>query len=453
MKKIHFIAIGGSVMHNLALALKSDGYEVTGSDDVIREPARGRLVASGLLPESEGWFPERITPEIDAVILGMHANAENPELLKAQSLNIPVYSFPEFIYEQSRNKQRIVIAGSHGKTTVTAMVLHVLKALNYDFDYLVGAQINGFEKMVRLSDEAPVLIVEGDEYLASPLDPRPKFLLYKPHIVAITGIAWDHVNVFKTEEIYVEQFANLLNHLPKAGMCIFNKEDKILRELVLKNLIKEYHYQFPYVTPLYRVRKEQAFIKLEGVRFPVQLIGKHNAANVAAAWEICKLLSVEKAEFISHIQTFKGAGMRLEKIYEDEEVVVIRDFAHAPSKVNASVEAVLQFYKHCNVIACLELHTFSSLNKSFISRYRNTLKKVRNKIVMVSSQSLTRKKLPIINSVDIQKAFNDKNILFAQSAKELYEYIRSRRKGRSVVLLMSSGDFEGFDFINLFKLK
>ncbi|MCS6904393.1 MAG: Mur ligase family protein [Bacteroidia bacterium] len=445
MKKIHFIAIGGSVMHSLALELKAQGWKVTGSDDEIREPARQKLAEAGLLPSYEGWNPQIITPDLDAVILGMHARSDNPELLAAQKLGLPIYSFPEFIRHQSQNKQRIVIAGSHGKTTITAMIMHVLRSLKYDFSYLVGAPVKGFEKNVHLGKDDPILLVEGDEYLASVLDPRPKFLLYQPHLVVITGIAWDHVNVFPTVQSYNEQFVQLVKSLPKAGVCIYNREDKTVKEIVLKNYNKETQYLYPYSTPPYRVRNQRAIIKLEHIKFPLKIFGKHNASNVAAAWQVCKLLGVEIQEFAKVIAQFEGAGMRLQKVFESENLIIIRDFAHAPSKVKASVDAVLQFYKNFNVIACLELHTFSSLNKSFINQYRNALKKVKNKIVLVNPNVLLLKKLPSLTRQDIQKAFNDKNLLFTQTGRELKEFIQKMIKGKSVVLLMSSGDLDGLD--------
>lgn len=446
---IHFIAMGGSVMHNLALELAEHGMRVTGSDDEIRDPARTRLAEAGLLPEAEGWFPERITPELDAVIVGMHARLDNPELQRAQALGLRIYSFPEYVFEYARHKQRIVVAGSHGKTTITAMIMHVLRELGYEFDYLVGAQVDGFERMVRLSRTAPILLVEGDEYYASALDARPKFLIYEPHIVVVSGISWDHVNIFTTEEQYINQFQKLITQLPKAGVCIYNREDRTLRDMVPSHTVKEYHYPQPYVTPIYRVRQERAVIKLEGLRIPIQVFGRHNASNIAAAWEVCKQLAVTPAEFARQIARFQGAGMRLQKVYEDEHTVIIRDFAHAPSKVLASVDAVSQLYKHANVIACLELHTFSSLNKRFITQYRNTLKKVRNKIVMVNSHTLQMKKLPLLTRQDIHRAFNDRNIRFVQSSTELLQQVRTMLKGRSVILLMSSGDLDGFDYRKL----
>lgn len=444
--KLHFIAIGGSVMHNLALSLAQSGYRISGSDDDIHNPAKDRLAMAGLLPEKMGWFPEKITADLDAVILGMHARADNPEILRAKELGIKVYSFPEFILEHSRNKQRIVIAGSHGKSTITAMIMHVLRQSGYDFDYLVGAQVQGFDLNVRLSEDAPLIVLEGDEYFASSLDPRPKFLIYDPHVVILSGISWDHINVFPTEEDYLRPFISLIQNLTKAGMLIYNKEDKIVREIAHRYPRNEYHTVYPYITPLYKVNREGlAEIKLDGKRFPIQVIGKHNASNIAAAWEACKLLAVSQEEFIQAIAKFEGAGMRLQKVYEDPTTLVLRDFAHAPSKVLATVNAVSEHYKDRNVIACLELHTFSSLNKDYLRRYRNTLKKIKNKLVLVSQKTLHLKKMPTISAEEIKKAFHDSGIKFVQSKIEMLTHLKPMLNKKNVILLMSSGNFENLD--------
>jgi len=448
--KVHFIAIGGSVMHNLALSLASSGYEVTGSDDEIHNPAYDKLADAGLLPEKLGWNPEKIHSEIEAVILGMHAREDNPELLKAKELGLRIYSFPEFVYENSKNKQRIVIAGSHGKTTITAMVMHALKTAGYEFDYLLGAKVQGFESNVHLSKNNPFIILEGDEYLASPIDSRPKFLIYDPHILVLSGVSWDHINVFPTEQDYITPFATLVHSLSKAAMCVFNKEDKIVRDLVHKLTNKEIHTIYPYYTPSYNVNKLGiAEIKIDNKKFPIKLIGKHNASNIAAAWEVCKLLAMDINEFTSAISEFEGAAMRLQKVYEDDNTVVIRDFAHAPSKVIATVNAVAEHYKDRNVIACLELHTFSSLNKEYLSRYGNSLKKIKNKLVFVSNKTLQLKKLPNISALEISKAFQDTGIRFVQSKIEMLASLRSMVKKKDVILLMSSGNFEDLEIKDL----
>ena len=195
---VHLIAIGGSAMHNMAIAMHKKGFNVTGSDDEIFEPSKTRLAKLNLLPAKEGWDTNNIHKGIDAVILGMHARADNPELLKAQELGLKIYSYPEYIYEQTKDKTRIVIGGSHGKTSITAMILHVLNYHKVDCDYMVGAQLDGFDTMVKLTKEAKIAVIEGDEYLSSPIDRRPKFHLYKPNIAILSGIAWDHINVFPT---------------------------------------------------------------------------------------------------------------------------------------------------------------------------------------------------------------------------------------------------------------
>lgn len=448
--KVHFIAIGGSVMHNLAIALHRMGHEVTGSDDQIYDPATSKLSAIGILPAEMGWFPERIHAGLDAVVLGMHAKADNPELLQAQALGLKVYSFPEFIYEQSRHKQRIVIAGSHGKTTITAMVMHVLKQLGRKFDYLVGAQLEGFDTMVRLSKDAPIIVLEGDEYLASPIDRRPKFAIYQPHVVAISGIAWDHMNVFPTEAIYQAQFEGLVRDLPKAGILVYNEEDKAVKQIVRQFARDEEHYLHPYTTPDYKIVDWKYEVKLKGHRATVEVIGKHNMANIAAASEVCKQVGIETELFLQHIATFKGAAKRLELFYGDTQNRVYRDFAHAPSKVKATVEAVRELYTKQNVIAVLELHTFSSLNKQFLPQYKRSLRAIKNKVVYIDAQTLAQKGYPPISQREIQDAFDEPGLQYATNTKDLHEIVRAMSQPNgNVVLLMSSGNFGGMDLMDL----
>lgn len=449
--KYHFIAIGGSVMHNLAIALHNLGHTVTGSDDNIYDPARSRLDEKGLLPEAVGWHPDRITSDLDAVILGMHAKEDNPELLKANELGIRVYSFPEFVYAHSEDKQRIVIAGSHGKTTITSMVMHVLKSVGRDFDYLVGAQLDGFDTMVRLSEDAPMIIMEGDEYLSSPLDPRPKFLVYRPHMVLISGIAWDHINVFPTEENYLHQFEMLVKTMAKAGMIVYNEEDKRVKQIVKSFANKEDHYLHPYKTPENRIRNGRYEIKLEGIRVPIEIIGKHNISNIGGAWNICKLLGVEPEQFLEHISTFKGASRRLEKIYEDEGNIIFKDFAHSPSKVLATVDAIRELFGKWNIVACLELHTFSSLNKRFLSQYRKTLKAIRKKVVFVNEHTLQQKNYPPISKNELVEAFDDEQIEYATSLEDLKSLLGSMKGTKNVFLMMSSGNFANMDLLDLVK--
>lgn len=447
--KVHFVAIGGSVMHNLAIALQRAGHTVSGSDDEIYEPARSNLAQAGLLPDSEGWSPERVQADTDAVIVGMHAKKDNPELAKAKELGLKVYSFPGFIAEHSRSKQRIVIAGSHGKTTITSMVMHVLNGLDRKFDYLVGGQVEGFDGGVRLSKEAPVIILEGDEYLTSPEDPRPKFLLYKPHVAVISGIAWDHINVFPTEAEYSHQFEKLVSCMPKAGMLIFNEGDKRLVNIIKAHGDKEVYYLYPYKAPDYRIRDGKFEVKIAGNRQAVSVIGRHNMANLAAAWQVCALLAVEVEDFLRLIATFKGAGNRLEVIHEDSDNLIYKDFAHSPSKVKATAEAVMELHKKKNVIACLELHTFSSLSKEFLSQYKDTLKAVKNKVIFINAHTLKMKNLPAISKDELVAAFGDKTLVFASTPEELKSAIGKMKGKDNVFLMMSSGNFAGQDLKEL----
>lgn len=443
--KVHFIAIGGSIMHSLAIALQQAGYQVSGSDDHIYDPAYSRLDHYGLLPPLMGWHPERIHPGLDAVILGMHAFDDNPEWQKAQALGLKIYSFPEFIYAHSRHKHRIVIAGSYGKTTVTAMVMHVLERVGKRFDYLVGADVPGFEIPVRLSPKAPVLLVEGDEYLASRADPRPKFLLYQPHMAVITGISWDHINVFPTEALYEQQFVRLVQAMPKAADIIYCDEDKALAKMVEKEADTATHYLHPYRALPYKVVDGQYQVKLAGTWQGVSVIGQHNMANMAAAWEVCQLLSVPAEDFLAHIATFTGARARLQVLREDERRVLIRDYAHAPAKVKASVDAVQERYRPRRLIACAELHTFSSLNKDFLPQYRHTMSKADVRIVFLDPHALAKRRMPVISDEELRQAFGDRSIEVAHSAAELKALIERHQRAPDVLLLMSSGTFDGLD--------
>lgn len=437
-------------MHNLAIALHKMGHQVSGSDDEIYEPAKSRLSGLGILPEQEGWFPDRIHTGLDAVILGMHAKIDNPELKKAQELGVQVFSFPEFIYSQSKNKQRIVIAGSHGKTTITAMILHVLRKVGRSFDYLVGAQLEGFETMVQLTHEAPIIVVEGDEYLASALDRRPKFLVYKPHIAVISGIAWDHVNVFPTEEIYNRQFELLVQGLPKAAGLVYNEEDKLVKQVVRKHARDEEHYLHPYTTPDFKIIDNRFEIRMKGLRANLEVIGRHNLSNIAAAWEVCKQLAIDQEVFLKHISTFKGAAKRLEKLHDDGNNVIFKDFAHAPSKVRATVEAVKEVYGKKNIIAVLELHTFSSLNKSFLHQYRRTMRSVKHKVVFINADTLKMKGYPPISKQELVEAFDDPAIEYASTPAELQALVRKLRISTgNVFLFMSSGPYAGLDLKEL----
>lgn len=456
MKKIHFIAIGGSIMHSLAIALKKTGYEVSGSDDAINEPARGRLEVNGILPKEIGWNEANITADLDAVILGMHALADNPELKKAQSLGIKVYSFPEFVYEHSKNKHRIVVTGSYGKTTITSMIMHVLAGLGRKFDYMVGSQVPGFDNPVRLSEDAPMIILEGDEYLASKLDPRPKFLVYQPHVVLLSGISWDHINVFPTEVEYNLQFGKLLAALPKAGYLIYNEKDATVKEMIKPLKDSETLYLHSYTTPTYKVKDGKYTITLGdtalgglslmgGEKQIVEVIGKHNMANIAGAWKLCEQLGITLKDFLKHIASFKGAKSRLELVYKDKKKIVYKDFAHAPAKVAATVEAVRELYPKQHLIACLELHTFSSLDKEYIKNYQHTLKSADKKIVFLSEKTVAAKQMKAFSKEEIQSAFGDKNVNFVSKESELKVLLKHAATGNDVFLMMSSGTFEGMD--------
>ena len=429
-------------MHNLAIALHKKGYQVTGSDDEIFEPSKSRIASYGLLPEKFGWDENRITADIDAVILGMHARIDNPELLKAQELGLTIYSYPAYIYEQSKNKTRVVIGGSHGKTSITAMVLHVLEKCNFDFDYMVGAQLEGFETMVQLTD-APVIILEGDEYLSSPIDRRPKFHLYKPHIALISGIAWDHINVFPTFENYIEQFDIFINQIEPNGYLTYYENDIVLKKLVTKNTSKI--KKEGYSTPANYIEKGITFLKTEIGNIPLMVFGDHNLQNINGAKLICNQLGVDDADFFKAIATFKGAAKRLELIAKSETTAVYKDFAHSPSKLKATTKAVKQQYPDRKVVACMELHTFSSLNKAFLKEYKNSMEDADEAYVYYSEHTLAHKKLEHITPAEVKNAFASDNVEVINDSKQLVNVLENKNWNNSVLLLMSSGNFDGVD--------
>ena len=444
---IHFISIGGSAMHNLALALHQQGHIVTGSDDEIYEPSRTRLQTQGLLPDATGWFPTRIHAGLSAVIVGMHARKDNPELARAQELGLPVYSYPEFIFRNSQHKQRVVIAGSHGKTTITAMILHVLAFQGKSFDYLVGAQVPGFETMARLSDDsrgqgAPTIVIEGDEYPASPIDARPKFLLYQPHIALISGIAWDHVNVYPTYEEYVDQFELLADETPKAGTLIFDKTDDMLNVIGEKDRpdVQKIAYE---AHPADVIDGQTVLLTKSGQRVPVLVFGEHNLKNLAGAMAVCDRLGITDDEFYAAIASFKGAARRLEKIETTDGRLVFRDFAHAPSKVEATTRAVKEQYPGKKLLAVVELHTFSSLNKAFLPQYRGKLNAADVAAVYVNAHTLEVKRLEPITPADILAAFDRPNLHVFTEAADLQAFLDSQRSQTDITLLMSSGTFGG----------
>lgn len=447
--RVHFISIGGAAMHNLALELHRKGYVVTGSDDTIFEPSKTRLATAGLLPEAMGWFPEKITSDIQVIILGMHAKTDNPELLKAQELNIPIYSYPEFIYQQSKNKTRVVIGGSHGKTTITAMVLHAMKYHNRQVDYLVGAQIEGFQTMVRLTDEAEFIVIEGDEYLSSAIDPRPKFHLYQPTVALISGVAWDHINVFPTEEIYNEQFAIFIEKITQGGILIYNQEDETLSEIVEKseNQIRK----IPYGTPPFSVSEGVTYLETPDGQMPLEVFGKHNMNNLAGAKWVCQNMGLDEADFYEAIASFKGASKRLERILKTPNLIVFKDFAHSPSKVKATLSAVREQFMDRKITACLELYTYSSLNAEFLQQYKNSLNSADTAIVLYDREALKIKGKSDISEQEIKTAFDCSSLLVFTNSTDFQEFIYSKNYQNEVLLLMSSGNYGGIDFEKLSK--
>ena len=444
---VHFIAIGGSAMHNLAIALHLKGYHVTGSDDEIFDPAKSRLQRYGLLPESYGWHPERITNDLDAIVLGMHARIDNPELLKAQELGLKIYSYPEYLYEQSKGKTRVVVGGSHGKTTTTAMILHVLQHCGIEADYMVGAQLEGFEVMVRLSETAKVMVIEGDEYLTSPIDRRPKFHLYHPNVAIITGIEWDHINVFPTFEIYKDQFAQFVNLIEPGGMLIYCNDDPEVSDVASSNsridIIKQ-----PYNVPEHEVVDGITYLIANG-RVPLKVFGRHNLLNLTAARYACQKLGVSHEQFYEAIQSFGGASKRLELVKATTDCAVYKDFAHAPSKLRATIAAMKEQYPNRRLVACMELHTFSSLTAEFLKQYAGTMDRADVPFVYYSQHALHLKKLPDLDPEQVKASFaNDKVRVFTDS-KQMVEELRKIHWQDANLLMMSSGNFDGIDFKQL----
>ncbi len=441
--QIHFIAIGGSAMHNLALALEHKGYTISGSDDVIFEPSKSRLENKGLLPDVFGWFPDKIYPELDAVILGMHAKPDNPELVRAQELGVTIYSYPEFLYEQSKNKTRVVIGGSHGKTTITSMILHVLNYHGRAVDYMVGAQLEGFDRMVHLTEENDFIVLEGDEYLSSPIDRRPKFHLYQPNIALLSGIAWDHINVFPTFENYVEQFQIFVDSIVKGGSITYNEEDAEVKKVVeaSENAIRK----LPYHTPEYTVDDGTTLLETPEGSMPIEVFGKHNLSNLAGAKWICQNMGVDEDDFYEAIGTFIGASKRLEKIAEGKTSVAYKDFAHSPSKVAATTRAVKEQYPNRTLIACLELHTYSSFDPEFLKEYKGALDTADVAAVFYLPESVAIKKLEAVSPEQITKAFERADLEIHTSADKFKDYVFSQNFDNSVLLLMSSGNYGGLD--------
>ena len=444
--KVHFIAIGGSAMHNLAIALKNKGYEVTGSDDAIFEPSKTRLEQKGILPKEFGWFPEKITADIDAVILGMHAHADNPELARAKELGLKIYSYPEFLYQQSKEKTRVVIAGSHGKTTITSMILHVLNFHSKEIDYMVGAQLEGFDCMVKITKDTDFMILEGDEYLSSAEDKQPKFLHYHPNIALISGIAWDHINVFKTFDDYLEQFRKFTESITSGGVLVYNEEDEEVVKIVENS--QKYFRKLPYKTPEYSIREGKVYLKTSMGEIPLSVFGKHNLLNMEGAKLICQQLGIMEEEFYEAIMSFKGASKRLEKVERKDGGILYKDFAHAPSKVKATVAAFKEQFKQEKTYGFLELHTYSSLNPIFLEQYKGAMDGLDTGVIFYSEEALKIKRMEPISPEMIKEKFGNPDLKVFTNAESLYEYWNTLDKTQGAYLMMSSGNFGGLDLVN-----
>lgn len=432
-------------MHQLAIALHRKGYQVTGTDDEIFEPAKGNLAAEGLLPTQVGWQPALITKDIDAVILGMHAKSDNPELARAQELGLKIYSFPEYIYHESRQKKRVVVGGSHGKTTTTSMIMHVLKQLGQDFDYLVGARLEGFNQSVSITN-APVIVCEGDEYPASTLEKKPKFHFLYPHVAILTGIAWDHINVFPTFEFYLEQFVIFIRKIEEGGLLIYNASDPVLQKLVEENRREDIRYQ-PYAVPEHTIANGQTSVTIEGVTGTLKVFGNHNLMNLAAACYACRELGVSTGDFVQAISGFTGAAKRLELLASGLTTNVYRDFAHAPSKVKATIEAVKQQYPGRKLVGVLELHTYSSLNEQFMQEYQGAMDKADAAVVFYSQHALELKRMPNLPAEKVIAGFGKKGLLVMTRKEELQDWLQKQSFENSNLVLMSSGNYDGIDML------
>ncbi len=443
---VHFIAIGGSAMHNLAIALSRKGYVVSGSDDEIFEPSKSRLEKEGILPQQMGWDSQNINASIDAVILGMHARIDNPELLRAKELNIPIFSYPEYLHEQSKNKTRVVIGGSHGKTTITSMILHACRELGKDVDYMVGAQLEGYDCMVKLSDNAEVIILEGDEYLSSPIDRRPKFHLYKPNIALLSGIAWDHINVFPTFENYVSQFDIFCELIEPSGKLIYNENDPEIVTLAAKH--QNHVEAISYSTPSYEVTEAGTCLHRNSESYDLKLFGEHNLQNLMGAMRVCEAIGISNKDFLTSLSNFTGAGKRLQKVVESNDFIMFKDFAHSPSKLKATTKAVKEQFANRKLIACMELHTFSSLQKEFLPQYKNCMDQADLALVYFSPYVVAHKKLEPISIDQVFEGFGG-GITVATNTNEVVEFINEHVESNSALLMMSSGNFDGVDYDQL----
>lgn len=431
-------------MHNLALALSDVGHEISGSDDVIFEPSKSRLEAAGLLPVQMGWHAEHITEELEAVVLGMHAKKDNPELLKAQELGLHIYSYPEFLYEHAKAKTRVVIGGSHGKTTITAMILHVMKYHDRALDYMVGAQLDGFDRMVQLTEENDFILLEGDEYLSSPIDSQSKFLHYKPHIALLSGISWDHINVFPTFEAYKAPFEAFIDGIVPGGSLTYNAEDPELEAMVLAapNAIRKIAYE----TPDFDIVNGQSVLDTEEGDLPLEVFGKHNLNNLAGAKWICQHMGVDALDFYEAISSFKGASKRLELVAKNATSAIYKDFAHAPSKVKATTAAVKEQFPDRKLVVILELHTYSSLDPAFLNQYQGTLEAADQAVVFYEPSVLAIKNRVPIAAGLIKEAFAAPALHIQTEVQGLAEHIASLPLDNTVLLFMSSGNYGGTDF-------
>ncbi len=445
---IHFIAIGGAAMHNLALALHHKGFTITGSDDEINEPSRTRLKNAGLLPKENGWFPDKITRQLNAIILGMHARADNPELLRAQELGLKIFSYPEYLYEFSKHKTRVVIGGSHGKTTITAMILHVLKQANIDFDYMVGAMLEGFDTMVKLTEKAPVIVLEGDEYLSSPIDRRPKFHLYHADIALLSGIAWDHVNVFPTYAEYVRQFQIYVDQIPPSGTIVYcANDDEVLKVI---DDTSSYCKKVAYTIPEHFIENGTTYIThnnpVDGKSSTaIQVFGNHNLMNLEGAKAVCALLGISENVFYYSIKTFNGAARRMEKLGGSKALTIFKDFAHSPSKLKASIAAAKNQFPERHLIACMELHTFSSLSENFLAEYHGTMEKADEAIVYFNPKTIAHKKLKPVSEAQVIGAFDRDDLQVFTDSRKLKDFLLERKYVKDVLLMMSSGNYDGID--------
>jgi UDP-N-acetylmuramate: L-alanyl-gamma-D-glutamyl-meso-diaminopimelate ligase len=449
MQNIHFIAIGGAIMHQLALALHRKGYIITGSDDDITDPAKSNLAKEGLLPSSFGWFPEKITTKLDAVVLGMHAKADNPELIAAKNAGIPVYSFPQYVYEVSKNKKRVVVAGSHGKTTITSMIMHILKHEGIDFDYLVGARVAGFDQSVKLTD-APIIVLEGDEYPASAEEKRPKIFFYHPHISVLSGIAWDHINVFPTYEIYFNQFELYLQGMDKGTRVFYNSEDaEVCRVITTPDI---HINATPYQTPPFHYQNGYPVMDTAKGPVNVSVFGRHNLLNMQAAIDVCMELGITEHACYNAIASFTGAARRLEKVKEEPGLLVYRDFAHAPSKLKATLNAVREAYPEHHLVAVFELHTYSSLNEKFLNEYTGSMNSADDAIVFFSHHALQLKGLPAISTETVKQYFGREDLIVSDNRQQLETLVTQKINTTEqpvFLLLMSSGTYDGIDWNNV----